>query len=894
MDPEHRFYAERYIAWCEALERGDPLPNIPTVLEDKQRFLQLHHEGLISTRLALEKALHAASEDTAMTNQDTREMLQHDYQEKLKLEARAIVKISEMDENALVSDEVCGHVSRTGLGNFIGDIHIPTPQGYQVVTPVKAHKKNHHTIPTVGSYTKKGHLTEDIVAVVLPFSIPTNRAIPLPAGYALIAIEDIDQDEESAHFVLAGSSATAQIGTFNVDTAYPKGIKALIRKIPTTPLEHQNFAPSLAEQTFWQSKLPLPQEIAHLHKEGNQGKFFTALEAYFRDNFYYVCQYNLGQIILKHKHMLPLIAQELKMGHCDLLSWTLAGYLRGCGIAAFTTDEKVVKDNPTGDAVFKSAAGHARVGIIDPSGKVTYLDPTQWCPKIKVEQEDLDVLSADLTQSVDRKQQELAIQKLRAKTIIAGERQAAVDAGAKLALIHEDLSHRDANFFFGHHAGAQLESANQNPTIVGNEVRQALGGVINYCSKNHLRYYEANDLSIDADILADVALRTGHIDQNDVRLRRLNNCEYIEDILHDPTVRLSYRYDNHRFTFPIQDHGRYRLLKEPRLRFTSNFKNFLQTKLIPELNPGRSDCSLPLPRGISDWEADAYDIQVFVWLQMVLQSDQAANIKQRLQQELGMTEEQIFFVKKTIQPVSMQPAVTVEINQWLKQKASPSQGAAIALTVPQKEWSLAYNAMIQVLEKAVVGQTKGRPEPVDWTLTEYSPDIHTIRDIHWPTTARTGRAIAQSVEMRPQQKQSLYIVCDAQDYWQTLLLLQGMKHLQVTRNVDCFLYTPQTQLANTPCYVHFSADRIMSDEQLRMLAKRINVDKSAFSYLPNPELRIVPATQKPAHVLCISDEDGNLNCIQAQIKSRCKLTCTTWKGSRTAVYPKVKESWLAL
>lgn len=161
---------------------------------------------------------------------------------------------------------------------------------------------------------------------------------------------------------------------------------------PLLRADPKTFEVSEEEQRYWKAVLPLPdlvkQKLEAAQKEGNVDEIVHIITSFIghRDketklsNFRYVCHPRAGKMFrfrgFAKEGLLPLLMNELKVGHCDLLSWYVASQLRAYGVTAWVSEDVL----PTKDGKhFNGSYNHATVVIERPDGTLVNYDPTIHC-----------------------------------------------------------------------------------------------------------------------------------------------------------------------------------------------------------------------------------------------------------------------------------------------------------------------------------------------------------------------------------------------------------------------------------------------------------------------------------------------------------------------------------
>lgn len=283
---------------------------------------------------------------------------------------KGTVSISEMDFEALVKEIPYGKINPPMPGVLFKCAPLRTPcltgfiidLGYESTYPVSPYID----LPLSGR--KPGF------EIIYPHE---TKIIPVPLGAELISINphlktavptEIDPVIWRLQKRLSELSYT--IGQAEKNTKLLK-------------VERELFLPSEEEQKYWQAALPLPHTLKERIKE-SPDDLIHLIASYLgvKDketgltNFRYVCNPAFGRFILNNSEDLPLIISELRVGHCDLLSWYVAAQLRAYGNPAWVaTDLVTIKDG----SAFNGAYKHSTVVFTKANGTLVYFDPTIHC-----------------------------------------------------------------------------------------------------------------------------------------------------------------------------------------------------------------------------------------------------------------------------------------------------------------------------------------------------------------------------------------------------------------------------------------------------------------------------------------------------------------------------------
>lgn len=279
-------------------------------------------------------------------------------------------KISEMNSEAITSRETMGGITPPIRACFIKALRVPTPHGYRDLKPDnKSLGADASELPSL----KNSSAMPDDIRINYPLA-KTDDAFAVPSKFKMIACEngnaDEDEDEQEGHLIVRPTEKNTPFVHYNADYIADNQADYIIRKRNETPV-YNCIKPDENERAYWSQTLPLPKELKNLC-EANPNYATSLIATYVTENFRYACHDRLGEFIQKNSEDLPLIIDELRVGHCDLLSWVSAAYMRGLGHCAYVTGDLVT--NFEGDSFMKKY-GHARVVIIDENGRECFFDP---------------------------------------------------------------------------------------------------------------------------------------------------------------------------------------------------------------------------------------------------------------------------------------------------------------------------------------------------------------------------------------------------------------------------------------------------------------------------------------------------------------------------------------
>jgi hypothetical protein len=898
MNREQRRYAKGYLDWVDGLTR-ECISSTEAGVEARW-LLQFHASYAAKVRADLGEIIPVDDKNAADVLVDVQEVpvsntrlkLREALQAKLSVDKGEYEGISLMNAAALRSKVRTGSISVSGLSNFIFANRIPIPTGYKVFKPNKGEKKRATTLPTLEYYevvnAKDSHdnQAKDGIVVHLPFSIGTNEGIPLPPGYEVVAIQSIDDEIDDEHFVLKPQADRNIPVTFNLDTPYQAGLSILIRKNDNEASGCGHYLPTPEERSFWSTVLPLPDDITARFTAGDKSAFMFQLKALFASEFRYICDDALGNVIARYNQDLPLIASTLRMGHCDLLSWTLAGYLRGLGIPAFTTKECVVVDDSDGSSAFKGALTHARVGVYKDSGGIEYFDPAAWCKVVQASSSQVDRLADLMGKSVDEADKMKAILSFREEVLNCEDRDLAISAARELGSFEDSDENRAIGNPFRTDNRSRLLALNGAAITEKYGLKLALQQVLAYCRRHKLRYYKVSDFSLSpGNENVSYSIANGTIAPDDSRLALIRAAKTADELNRQDIifgVPAEYRAQ---LTPLVSDQlGHYLVLDCANISFSDWFKKFLHEVVLPNVGVHHT-----YEVNLDPTRAEMYEIEMFYFLQLVLQSDTNTLFLNVLKHDLALSNEDIRKSKSIVAPVGEKRALTVDIFDWARQSTAVDVTAKV-LEVSQKELGLAVKKMEIALTRVLTAKVT-TPNLHEWRLEEYSPDIHTPRDIHWKTTARLGKPIAKTVEQFVQRKEVLYVVSDGQDYWQLLVLLQAINNIQGRRNLDVMIQVPGITYKGHPCFVSLKAEKKLSIQQLQLVSQKLG-GLSMNDSLPSEKF-FLPQTKGKIKILALSDQDGDLASLKSQLQGKCDFAGVTWYKIGAAVFPTVRDSWVS-
>ncbi|MBU0660744.1 hypothetical protein KKG22_01025 [Patescibacteria group bacterium] len=251
--------------------------------------------------------------------------------------------------------------------SFVYEIATPTARGLspRILPTDLQYDENYAAVKGfIQNIPQQDHSLPNQIKISSAGSIWEGETIPMPLGGRLVAVD------QSASCIINHPSdpLTTRLVKGHVNEYYIEKDKRLIQ------LNTNEFTPSQAEQEYWSAVLPLPEQIKE-HAKKFPEDIPSLIAGHLRKHFYYVNHKTLGDFLRHNSDELPLIMDELQMGHCDYLSWVSSVYFRQLGIPAIITHEKVTTKDGTAFAV----SGHARVQIPDRHHNLQVFDATTFC-----------------------------------------------------------------------------------------------------------------------------------------------------------------------------------------------------------------------------------------------------------------------------------------------------------------------------------------------------------------------------------------------------------------------------------------------------------------------------------------------------------------------------------
>ena len=277
--------------------------------------------------------------------------------------------ISRMNLEALLSKRKIGTIDRPMRGQFNYGFFLPEDTGMVGVQPEANPFSNvRHTDPLT-----EDEMQPNDIFIELPQERVHDGIVPVPAGYHIAGSPD-------QALKLIDPNIDNPFCTRLADVILGDTLTYVIRpNTQSSLIQADSYLPDEEEKNEIAQALPFPLTT--------EGKDLTrliiakrAVAELLSKQFLYCCDNRIGEFIARHSEELSTIVDGLRFGHCDLLAWTAARYLRQMGHAACVVSTEISEGNGTG---FARDMTHSRVGIIQASGVVSYFDPTSCCQTIR-------------------------------------------------------------------------------------------------------------------------------------------------------------------------------------------------------------------------------------------------------------------------------------------------------------------------------------------------------------------------------------------------------------------------------------------------------------------------------------------------------------------------------
>lgn len=339
------------------------LPFIDILEEENTKITDVQtNNGLIASANPSSETKQPVLLIKGVHNELVKKYLQLESQDK-----KSFKKVSEMDYEALISEETIGTITPALKANFVIDIKLPLSNGYKIIKPGKHLQKNAIIIDD----NEEVKSQQDLTFINVPIN-KSNSYLPIPTGYELIW----SNDEEG--LLVSQPSNDQPFGVAILDAVSEDTLNFAIKPVPQIFIDLNKHLVTEEEKAFWNSVLPLSQEILDTISK-HPDKIPTIIANLIGKNFHYICNNALGKFIRNNDKHLAMIIAELRVGHCDLLSWISCAYMRMFGIPAYVTSTLVT--NESGSSFMKNY-GHARVVFFNSKGQTVFFDPTLYCEDI--------------------------------------------------------------------------------------------------------------------------------------------------------------------------------------------------------------------------------------------------------------------------------------------------------------------------------------------------------------------------------------------------------------------------------------------------------------------------------------------------------------------------------
>lgn len=277
------------------------------------------------------------------------------------------------------------------VGIYLTDLSLPAPTGKITVK----------SLPLV----KEPKTSSQKINISLP---QLQKSVPCPFEAEVIEVSQ----PESAKYQEA--NVISQLEKPADSIKYQLALHTELPKVNSEELK-----PTEEEIKYWQSVFPLPKVLQRLCKESPED-IPSYIGSYVAQNFCYVTNPDFGEFLQYGAEDLPIIMQELKVGHCDYLAWYTAAVLRSQGIPAWIGGGKVTTSDKT---QFNGSYGHAVAVYTKTDGALGTLDPSSFCsvetayhPEILTKKE-LTGLDEELVNAENDEEKRTALREFKNETI---------------------------------------------------------------------------------------------------------------------------------------------------------------------------------------------------------------------------------------------------------------------------------------------------------------------------------------------------------------------------------------------------------------------------------------------------------------------------------------------
>ncbi len=328
--------------------------------------------------------------------------------------------ISKMNLESLLSKATIGSIDQPTCGQFNHEISLPQRTG---IGRIGNSDDGFMTRRHIERHDGDAMQPNDIL-IELPRSRIRNKILPVPANHIIVgcldqALELVDPNDTNPF-------CTRMLNEIE------GGVVAYIVRSRTEPIraDASVYAPGVEERLEIAETLPFPNEEGKDLTDVTTAK--RAVTEFMNKHFLYCCDDRLGEFIARHPEELGTIVDGLRVGHCDLLAWTQARYLRQMGHTAVVVGTEISQDEGRS---FMRDMTHSRVGMIHENGRVSYLDPAATCRTVKdyalshIEDEALIELETAFDQATDSEEK---LRLLRAFRVQIDEKETMGPADAEL------------------------------------------------------------------------------------------------------------------------------------------------------------------------------------------------------------------------------------------------------------------------------------------------------------------------------------------------------------------------------------------------------------------------------------------------------------------------------
>ncbi|MBI2996404.1 MAG: DUF58 domain-containing protein [Candidatus Melainabacteria bacterium] len=288
------------------------------------------------------------------------------------LSNKAIVDISKMDFNALFRQKPFGKIEPPMPGALLKCANLRTPSPTGFISDL-GYLDEYPVSPYIS--LAQANTSGKLFKIFYP---EPPKIIPAPLGTEVVSV--------NSEVKIARPTEYDPV-VWRTPLKRPNDLNYIIRQLdndsPLLKADRKLFLPTEEEQKYWQAVLPLPETLRARIKE-SPDDLIHLIASYLgvKDketgltNFRYVCHPRFGDFILDNVDDLPLIMSELRVGHCDLLSWYVAAQMRAHGEVAWVGTDMITTND---GSAFNGAYKHSTVVLSKKDGRLAYFDPTIHC-----------------------------------------------------------------------------------------------------------------------------------------------------------------------------------------------------------------------------------------------------------------------------------------------------------------------------------------------------------------------------------------------------------------------------------------------------------------------------------------------------------------------------------